>query len=180
MICAETFLSSALLTSWIFTGKRTSSVLQSGDQRPALCSSLLPPGRFFVAGNGIDLELGGLFPTHRREPLSEPNHQAAALFMAKQSKSAIKPKNQPESLKGWKQIAEFLGEPISVVKRWRSEGMPVFEQGRFVTTSPEQLNVWLGRESGKPVHVVTPETDLAAELKRGVAFLRAKKKTVHK
>ena len=30
-------------------------------------------------------------------------------------------------------------------------------------------------ESGKPVHVVTPETDLAAELKRGVAFLRAKK-----
>jgi hypothetical protein len=96
--------------------------------------------------------------------------------MAKPSKSPIKPKRKPETLKGWKQIAEFLGEPISVVKRWRSEGMPVFEQGRFVATSPEQLNAWLGRESGKPVHVITPEADLATELKRGVAFLRAKKK----
>jgi hypothetical protein len=78
----------------------------------------------------------------------------------------------PEVLKGWKKIAEFLGEPVSVVKRWKSEGMPVVEQGRFVTTTPEQLNTWLGQESGKPVHVVTPETDLAAELKRGVAFLK--------
>lgn len=58
--------------------------------------------------------------------------------------------------------------------------MPVFEQGRFVTTSPEQLNAWLGRESGTPVHVVTPEADRAAELKRGVAFLRAKKKRADK
>lgn len=100
--------------------------------------------------------------------------------MAKRSKSLIKPKRRLETLKGWKQIAEFLGEPISVAKRWRSEGMPVFEQGRFVTTSPEQLNAWLGRESGKPVHVVTPEADLAAELKRGVAYLRAKKKRADK
>jgi hypothetical protein len=53
--------------------------------------------------------------------------------------------------------------------------MPVTKQGRFVTTSPEELNAWLGRESGKPVHVGTPEEDLAAELKRGIAFLRDKK-----
>jgi hypothetical protein len=33
-----------------------------------------------------------------------------------------------------------LGEPIPVVKRWRAEGMPVVEQGRFVTSSPEQLS----------------------------------------
>src|SRR5437870_12439250 len=46
--------------------------------------------------------------------------------------------------------------------------MPVSKQCRFVTSSPEQLNVWLGRESGKPVHVITPEADLTSELKRGV------------
>ena len=75
-------------------------------------------------------------------------------------------------LKGWKQIADFLGEPVSVVKRWASEGMPVSEEGRFVTSSPQQLNVWLGRESGKPVQLFTPETDLVSELRRGVAFAR--------
>jgi hypothetical protein len=79
-------------------------------------------------------------------------------------------------LKGWKEIADFLGEPVSVVKRWESEGMPVVKQGRFVASSPEQLNVWLGRESGKPVHVVTPEADLTSELKRGLAFARQGKK----
>jgi hypothetical protein len=80
-------------------------------------------------------------------------------------------------LKGWKQIAAFLGEPVSVVKRWASEGMPVSEPGRFVTSSPEQLNVWLSRESGKPLQVVTPEADLTSELKRGVAFFRGRKRS---
>ena len=79
-------------------------------------------------------------------------------------------KNELDSLKGWQQIARFLGEPVTVVKRWASEGMPVVEQGRFVTSSPEQLNAWLGREAGKPVHITTPQTDLASELKRGLAF----------
>jgi len=96
--------------------------------------------------------------------------------MRKRSKANKRPASQPETLKGWKEIAEFLGEPISVVKRWRSEGMPVVEQGRFVTSSPEQLSAWLERESSKPVHVVTPETDLASELKRGIAFARQSEK----
>jgi hypothetical protein len=96
--------------------------------------------------------------------------------MARRSKPAVKQKSQPQTLKGWKQIAEFLGEPPSVVQRWADEGMPLRKQGRFVTTSPEELNAWLGSESGKPVHVVTPGADLAAELKRGVAFLRTIKK----
>jgi hypothetical protein len=82
----------------------------------------------------------------------------------------------PQMLKGWKQIADFLGEPVSVVKRWKSEGMPVFEEGRFVSSSPEQLNQWLGRESGKPLRLVNSETDLASELKRGLAFARQNKK----
>jgi hypothetical protein len=44
-----------------------------------------------------------------------------------------------------------------------------------VTTTPEKLNAWLGRESGKPVHVATEDTDLAEELKRGLAFARREK-----
>jgi hypothetical protein len=53
--------------------------------------------------------------------------------------------------------------------------MPVHRERRFVSTSPEELNAWLGQESGKPVHVATENTDLAAELKRGLSFIRRKK-----
>jgi hypothetical protein len=86
------------------------------------------------------------------------------------SKSGRHP--QPEVLKGWKQIAAFLGEPVSVVQRWASTGMPVRREGQFVSTTPKELNEWLGQQSGKPVHVVTDETDLTAELKRGLSFVR--------
>jgi hypothetical protein len=82
---------------------------------------------------------------------------------------------QPETLKGWREIAAFLGEPTSVVQRWASEGMPVRRQGRFVSTTPQELNAWLGKESGKPVHVATEETDLTAQLKRGLSFVRQEK-----
>jgi hypothetical protein len=93
-------------------------------------------------------------------------------------KRAAKPseaKSQPETLSGWKQIASFLGEPESVVQRWAAEGMPVRREGRLVTTTPEELNAWLGKESGKPVHVATEATDLTAEIKRGLAFVRQEK-----
>jgi phage terminase Nu1 subunit (DNA packaging protein) len=75
-------------------------------------------------------------------------------------------------LKGWQQIAGFLGEPTSVVQRWAVQGMPVRRQGRYVTTTADELNQWLARESGKPVHVATDNTDLTAELKRGISLLR--------
>jgi hypothetical protein len=90
----------------------------------------------------------------------------------------VKHKTQTaSSLKGWQQIAAFLGEPVSVVKRWSKTGMPVSRQGRFVTASPDALNLWLGRESGgKPVHAVAPETDLLGELKRGLSFVRKQRK----
>jgi len=81
-------------------------------------------------------------------------------------------KSQPEVLKGWKEIAGFLGEPVSVAQRWATEGMPVVREGRSVTTTPDQLNEWLARGSKKPVHIVTPESDLTAELKRGLAFAK--------
>jgi hypothetical protein len=81
----------------------------------------------------------------------------------------------PDELKGWQQIAAFLGEPTSVVQRWASEGMPVRRQGRFVSTTPQELNDWMGKESGKPIHVATGSADLTSELKRAVSFARREK-----
>jgi hypothetical protein len=78
----------------------------------------------------------------------------------------------PEALKGWQQIAAFLGHPPAVVQRWASEGMPVHRAGRYVVTTADDLNAWLGKQSGKPVSVATHNTDLAAELKRGLAFFK--------
>jgi hypothetical protein len=95
--------------------------------------------------------------------------------MPKKATTRKRAETQPEVLKGWKQIASFLGEPISVVERWATTGMPVRRQGRFVTTTPAELNTWMGKESGKPVHVATEETDLTAELKRGLSFVREEK-----
>ena len=98
--------------------------------------------------------------------------------MTIRGKHAEKPKSnaQPESLKGWAKIAEFLGQPVSVAQRWTQDGMPVQRAGRFVVATPEELNRWLGRELGEPVHVATAEADLAAELKRGLAYIRGGKR----
>lgn len=91
--------------------------------------------------------------------------------MAKKTNRA-KAKNQPEVLKGWKEIANYLGERVSVVQRWATEGVPVTKEGRAISTTPAQLNEWLASLSKKPVHIVTPESDLTAELKRGLAFAK--------
>jgi hypothetical protein len=73
---------------------------------------------------------------------------------------------------------QILGEPVSVVQRWASEGMPLRKEGRFVSTTPDELNSWLGKESGKPLHVATENTNLTAELKRGLSFVRHEGKPV--
>ncbi len=92
------------------------------------------------------------------------------------SKTKAKPEaeaeTEAETLKGWKQISEFMGEPASVVQRWASTGMPVHRDGRYVTTTTKELNDWLGQQSGKPVHVITDQTDLASELRRVLSFVR--------
>jgi hypothetical protein len=44
-----------------------------------------------------------------------------------------------------------------------------------VETAPDELNAWLGKESGRPVHVATQDADLTAELKRGLSFVRHEK-----
>lgn len=88
------------------------------------------------------------------------------------SKSALE--SDQQQLKGWKQISEFLGEPAAVAQRWAATGMPVRREGRYVTTTPAEINDWLGKQAGKPVHVVTDKADLTSELKRGLSFVRKK------
>ena len=84
------------------------------------------------------------------------------------------PKTQPAVLTGWQQIADFLGQPMAVAQRWAKTGMPITREGRHVTASTEQLSRWLGRESAMtgPAHIVAEDTDLSAELKRGLADVR--------
>ena len=84
---------------------------------------------------------------------------------------------EPETLKGWQQIAKFLGQPVATTQRWAKSGMPVARQGRYVTAVPEELNRWLSRESGsQPVHIATDTRDLSADLKRGLSYLRQQRR----
>ena len=53
-----------------------------------------------------------------------------------------KPKKESGSLKGWQEIANFLGQPTSVAQRWATEGMPVKREGRCVGSSREELLAW--------------------------------------
>src|SRR5260370_34990462 len=75
-------------------------------------------------------------------------------------------KTEPESgtLKGWRQIAAFLGLPISAVQRWARSGMPVTRDGRRVQASPEELNRWLGKEAAEPAQIATETTHRSSRL----------------
>jgi hypothetical protein len=83
-----------------------------------------------------------------------------------------KTKVQAGALKGWKEIAQFLGQPSSTAQRWAREGMPVEHSGRVVQAYPDKLNLWLGRETHEPVQIATETPDLSAELRRGLAYVR--------
>jgi hypothetical protein len=84
-----------------------------------------------------------------------------------------KAKTESGLLLGWQQIARFLGQPVSVAQRWAKSGMPVTHVQRRVHAFSEELNRWLGREStGEPVQIATESTDLAADLKRGLSYVR--------
>jgi len=85
--------------------------------------------------------------------------------------------SESDSLKDWQQIAAFLGQPVSVVQRWADSGMPVEKRGRYVYSSREELNRWLGHESaGEPVHIATESADLAADLRRGLSYVRKRER----
>jgi phage terminase Nu1 subunit (DNA packaging protein) len=79
-------------------------------------------------------------------------------------------------LKGWKAIAQFLGQPSSTVQRWAREGMPVERKGRTVQAFADKLNLWLERETHEPVQIATETSDLSAELRRGLSYVRKRRK----
>jgi hypothetical protein len=89
-----------------------------------------------------------------------------------------KPKSKDRVLKGWGQIAEFLGQTVSVAQRWQKSGMPVTREGRSVFASPEDLTAWVGTEPGQkePIHIAREAEDLLGDLKQGLAYVRKQKK----
>jgi hypothetical protein len=79
-------------------------------------------------------------------------------------------------LKGWKDIAHFLGQPSSTAQRWAKEGMPVERKRRIVEAQAEKLNLWLGRVSHEPVQIATETPDLSGELRRGLTYVRERRR----
>ena len=96
---------------------------------------------------------------------------------SKKSRPTAKPRVQNERLKGWIEIASFLGQPVAVAQRWARSGMPVVREGRFMYATREELSGYLGREAGLdvPVHIATENMDLSADLKLALAHARAGK-----
>jgi len=99
--------------------------------------------------------------------------------MPKRTQNRTEKAKEPETLKGWQQIAKFLGQPVSTAQRWAKSGMPVTHKGRNMHASPEELNRWLSRESGvsEPVHIATNTGDLSTDLRRGLSYLRKRRTT---
>jgi hypothetical protein len=54
--------------------------------------------------------------------------------------------------------------------------MPVERSGQMVQAFPDKLNLWLGRETREPLQIATQTPDLSADLKRGLAFVRRRRK----
>jgi len=90
----------------------------------------------------------------------------------------VKLQSKSQVLKGWQEIAEFLGQTPAVAQRWQRAGMPVTREGRFVYASPEALTNWVGTEPGKsePVHIASENENLAADLQRGLTYVRQQQK----
>jgi hypothetical protein len=77
-------------------------------------------------------------------------------------------------LKGWKNIAAYLGIPPGTAQRWAKDEMPVRREGRFTVAEPKELSAWLGREShmSGPARILTGDTDVAGALKESIAAMR--------
>ncbi|HZQ20308.1 MAG TPA: hypothetical protein VFA90_16470 [Terriglobales bacterium] len=88
--------------------------------------------------------------------------------------SGVRKQPQPDRLKGWTQIAKFLGQPVAVAQRWARSGMPITREGRFMTASTEELSRYMGHETGLdvPVHIAAEDMDLSADLKRALSYAR--------
>jgi phage terminase Nu1 subunit (DNA packaging protein) len=93
----------------------------------------------------------------------------------------INRKPEDAQLKGWAEIAKFLGQPIATAQRWAKSGMPVSRKGRYTYASSEELSNWLGHESGlsQSVYIARNDTDLAAGLRRAVSQAQ-KRRRLHR
>ena len=97
-----------------------------------------------------------------------------------------KSQSQDGILKGWAEIAKFLGQTVAVAQRWGRSGMPVTHSGRAVHAVPEELTNWVGTapvsaetattEQVEPIRIASEGEDLAADLKRGLIYVREQKK----
>ena len=69
--------------------------------------------------------------------------------------------SQPMLLRIERLVADhsFLRAPVLTGQRWGNDGVPVERQGRFVTTSPAELNQCLGRESGNREEGQKPQSE---------------------
>jgi phage terminase Nu1 subunit (DNA packaging protein) len=92
---------------------------------------------------------------------------------------AVRHHDVSTTLTGWKQIAEFLGQPVATAQHWGKEGMPVSREGRYVVTSTAELSAWLGRiqQRNEPVYIAARGgRDLTAEVRRGLIDTRRRKR----
>jgi hypothetical protein len=86
----------------------------------------------------------------------------------------VKEKKSEEPLKGWAAIAKFLGQPVSTLQRWATEGMPLTRIGRYVGRLASRVGALAyagGWREGDRLHPVR-KYDLLADLKRGLSEAR--------
>jgi hypothetical protein len=67
-----------------------------------------------------------------------------------------------------------LRNPITTIKRWANEGMPVERKGRYVIANKEQLAFWLGEgnQMRASVFITLPGEDLTFGLHKALAAAR--------
>ena len=80
-----------------------------------------------------------------------------------------------EVLKGWKAIADFMGQPLAVVERWAKAGLPVRRVGRYTIARPEELQAWMSREIGAPAPLAE-DSDFREELRASVAAAKQQRR----
>lgn len=79
-------------------------------------------------------------------------------------------------LRGWQEIAAFLGQPVEVAQRWGRSGMPTRREGRYVVADSAELSQWLGREAhlAAPAQIASERSDLMADLRKSLQLRKRK------
>jgi hypothetical protein len=82
----------------------------------------------------------------------------------------------PPVLKGWKAIADFMGQPLSVVERWAGDGMPVRREGRYTTAKPDELRTWMAHQIGARTVHIGDDSDFSDELRASLTEARRQRR----